>query len=70
MSHIGKKRKSAQKPPKRRSWTGKKSRVYLRTTVSDYIVSKNPIKCNSFLKYLQNKGEKYCFLTLVEENNC
>jgi len=58
MSHIGKKRIIRFGNTE----TGKKSRVYLRTAVSKYIVSKNPIKCNSFLKYLQNKGEKYCIL--------
>ncbi len=54
MSHIGKKRIFRLEKLE----TGKKSRVYLRTAVSKYIVSKNPIKCNSFFKYLSNKGEK------------
>ncbi len=54
MSHIGKKRMIRFNYIE----TGKKSRVYLRTAVSTYIVSKNPIKCNSFFKYLSNKGEK------------
>jgi len=67
MSHIGKKRKSAQKPPKWRSWTGKKSRVYLRTAVSKYIVSKNAINCNTFFKYLSKKRRILFFCVKCQE---
>ncbi len=55
MSHIGKKRKIR---PTNIVGRAKKAECTYVPQFPTYIVSKNPIKCNSFLKYLSNKGEK------------